>query len=191
LVSQYLIDKFNYRVLGRDSISNIYNSEILDNKAGEEILAWTNSLITELVNDDIPLNDRKQNLNKLWCLLRFVYDVIYKENGHILGHYFRNMFYILDTIDNFACNDSQKKYYAKIFRAQLSRYEIALTILNALSSQSNREVIRLIKKYDILNGFYYDDLEITKFRSRGGIINEQIRIKGKQSFIADILDCFI
>lgn len=113
------------------------------------------------------------------------YDLIYRDYGHILGHYFRNMYYILDTIDSFRGDDDYKQKYAKLFRAQLSRFEIALIICNAVSSQSTEKVITLLQKYEILNGFYNQDLFCTKDIPNNTINNSQ-KDKGK-ILINDIL----
>lgn len=115
--------------------------------------------------------------------IRYSYNLIYKEYGYLLGHYFRNMFYILDTINGF--DSINKKKYAKIFRAQLSRYEIALTLFNALSIQSSEEFIDLLLRYKILNGFYFCDLIITNIELFNA--GESKMIKTGQVFVEELL----
>jgi len=83
-----------------------------------------------------------------------VHETFYKYYGHLLGHYFRNVHYVLEHIDSI--NDSEK--YSKIFRAQLSRYELALMYYNSLSSMSSESHVTLLLKYDIFNGLYSSDL---------------------------------
>ncbi len=78
----------------------------------------------------------------------------YDDFGHILGHYFRNVHYILEHIDSI--DESEK--YSKIFRAQLSRYELALMYYNSLSLMSSKRHVSLLLKYDIFNGLYSSDL---------------------------------
>jgi len=83
-----------------------------------------------------------------------VHSYFYQEFGHMLGHYFRNIHYMLEFIDN--SNESKK--YSKIFRAQLSRYELALIYYNALSSMSSVRTVKLLIKYNILNELYSSDI---------------------------------
>lgn len=78
----------------------------------------------------------------------------YEEFGHLLGHYFRNVHYILEHIDSM--NNSIE--YSKIFRAQLSRYELALMYYNSLSLMSSKRHVELLLRYDIFNGLYSSDL---------------------------------
>lgn len=131
------------------------------------------------------LKCKRLNNEEMYEAIKNSYDLIYRDYGHILGHYFRNMYYILDTIDSFRGDDDYKQKYAKLFRAQLSRFEIALIICNAVSSQSTEKVITLLQKYEILNGFYNQDLFCTKDIPNNTINNSQ-KDKGK-ILINDIL----
>lgn len=87
---------------------------------------------------------------------KIVADFLYKKYGHIFGHYFRNMYYVMDTINNF----SDKKNYKELFRAQLSRYELALGVFNAVSSNSSPKMIMLLEEFDIFKDVYPDDLTL-------------------------------
>ena len=87
---------------------------------------------------------------------KIVADFLYKEYGHILGHYFRNMYYVMDTINNF----SDKKNYKELFRAQLSRYELALGVFNAVSSNSSPKMVLLLEEFDIFKDVYPGDLTL-------------------------------
>ncbi len=99
------------------------------------------------VNYNSPSKDRVSTV-------QLVHSFFYQSFGHILGHYFRNIHYLLDFIDN--SDDSER--YSKIFRAQLSRYELALIYYNALSNMSSKRTVEMLVKYDILNGLYSTDI---------------------------------
>jgi hypothetical protein len=86
--------------------------------------------------------------------IQHVYSYFYEEYGHILGHFFRNVHYILENIDIMKSPNN----FANIFRAQLSRYELSLLFYNALSNMTSRRHIELLMKYDILNGLYSSDI---------------------------------
>lgn len=85
-------------------------------------------------------------------------DKIYKEYGHITGHYFRNMFYVMRYIKGFSNNEK----YVGLFRAQLSRYELALGLFNAVSSNSSKEMIDLLKEFEVFKDIYPEDITIIK-----------------------------
>lgn len=83
-----------------------------------------------------------------------VADIIYKEYGHILGQYYRTIFYLLHLTSGF----KEKTEYYKIFRSQLSRYELLLLLYNVVSSQSTKEVKSLYKECDLFNNIIADDV---------------------------------
>jgi len=78
----------------------------------------------------------------------------YQEFGHVLGHYFRNTHYILEHIDSIKTG----KNFGNIFRAQLSRYELALMYYNSLSLMSSKRHVELLLNHDIFNGLYSSDI---------------------------------
>ncbi len=87
-------------------------------------------------------------------IIKRVNDFFYHEYGHMLGHYFRNIHYILKAIDA----TEKPSEYSKLFRAQLSRYELAMIYYNSISDNASEEFIRLVVKYDLLNGLYWPDI---------------------------------
>ena len=97
-----------------------------------------------------------------------VSDLMYKDYGHIYGRYFRNMYYVMDTINNFTDN----KNYKELFRAQLSRYELSFGLFNALSSNSSINMVYLLRDYDIFKDIFCEDLSIFKEnRNKSLIVN--------------------
>lgn len=97
---------------------------------------------------------RKMSCNERVEILRKAFDGFYYEYGHISGSYIRNIYYILSHSNE--SNNGSK--YAKIFRAQLSRHELALIYFNMSSSYCDPDFINLIEEFDILNGLYISDL---------------------------------
>ena len=83
-------------------------------------------------------------------------DELYAERGNIYGHYFRNMSMLLDHIGSYDDNVGDK--FAKLFRAQLSRSEIALLLINCVGSKSSDKFNQLVLRYDLTNGFENEDL---------------------------------
>lgn len=120
----------------------IGTEENIDDKDFQELVS-----IGFSVNYDSTSNERVSRVQT-------VHSFFYQDFGHILGHYFRNIHYILEFIDN--SEDSVR--YSKIFRAQLSRYELALIYYNALSTMSSIRTVELLLKYEILNELYSSDI---------------------------------
>jgi hypothetical protein len=98
-------------------------------------------------------SDSEERVN----FIQRVHSYFYEEFGHLLGHYFRNVHYVLEHIDSVV--DSEK--YSKIFRAQLSKFELVLMYYNSLSLMSSKRHVELLLKYDIFNGLYLSDLFYT------------------------------
>ncbi|MCC4791186.1 putative phage abortive infection protein [Vibrio splendidus] len=97
---------------------------------------------------------RKFSSEQRLVCLKEIYDEFYHDYGYLVGHYFRNINYILEHVDK----SFNKENYSKIFRAQLSRYELTLLYYNMTSSYSSDSFNKLINRYNILNGIYQYDI---------------------------------
>lgn len=82
-----------------------------------------------------------------------------------LGTYFRNAYYILEMASEF---NSPKKY-SKVFRAQLSKYELVLLFFNSFSSLSTSKTRELYLNADLFN-----NLELKDVRLKQGINDESV-----------------
>lgn len=82
-----------------------------------------------------------------------------------LGAYFRNAYYILEMAAEF---NSPKKY-SKIFRAQLSKYELTLLFFNSFSSLSTPKTRDLYLNADLFN-----NLELKDVRLKEGVNDESV-----------------
>jgi hypothetical protein len=127
------------------------------------------------VLDVVESYRRKGGYKDLNHLKKFLLDDYYPFNGHQsrLGHYYRHLFQTIKYIDNqtFLTNE-EKKFYAKILRAQFSNHEIAIFLYNSLSPMGkiwrepitvdeNNNKISYMEKYALiknipLNGFTYE-----------------------------------
>jgi hypothetical protein len=67
------------------------------------------------------------------------------------GHYFRTLFYLLNTIDRDA-PANRKRYYAQVVRAQLSASELRVLFYNGLSEDGQKSFRELIERYGLLKG---------------------------------------
>lgn len=88
------------------------------------------------------------------------YSKLYQEYGDLLGHYYRNLYRIWKNINETEIEGFDKKFYAKLVRAQLSENEILLLFYNCLWVQEYDEgnFKELIEEYELLEGINYDRL---------------------------------
>lgn len=90
---------------------------------------------------------KEEKYNQLYNFIRDTGDYLYGQHGQYLGQYYRNIYYLLNSlIDSKYIND-----YSKIFRAQLSSDELTILLFNSISSQSTKHTIHLLKTFDIFN----------------------------------------
>ena len=82
-----------------------------------------------------------------------------------LGTYFRNVYYILEMVSEF--NSAQK--YSKIFRAQLSKYELVILFFNSFGSFSTPKTRNLYLNADLFN-----NLELKDVRLKEGTNDEAV-----------------
>ncbi len=75
-----------------------------------------------------------------------------------LGPYFRHVYYILDMVSNF----NTSKDYAKIFRAQLSKYELSALFFNSFSAQSTVKTRELYLSADLFNNLELVDIRLKR-----------------------------
>lgn len=83
----------------------------------------------------------------------------YSNYGHVLGHYFRTLYNIVKFVDEAAIAENEKKKYVNLLRAQLSKYELALMLYNMLSEKGRTDLVRLVKKYNLLKHLETEVLE--------------------------------
>ncbi len=105
----------------------------------------------------------------------------YGGHHHRLGHYFRQMFTLLNLVNNEpGLSFNERLHYVKVFRSQLSTYEQAILFLNSLSfpgrvwelqaeqnpKPDNIYDKRLITKYDLvtnLSDFFLEGIEVSTY----------------------------
>ncbi|PMO71211.1 putative phage abortive infection protein [Vibrio splendidus] len=66
--------------------------------------------------------------------------------GHLVGHYFRNIYQILKYVDQSTVED--KKFYSNLIRAQMSDYELGLLFYNCISDLGKTKFKLLIEEYE-------------------------------------------
>lgn len=123
-------------------------SENMDN----HIITICNICIDSYVENIII--EKSLSRDELYEYAKLAADAIYHKYGHITGHYFRNFYYAMKVTSEFSSNDD----YKKLLRAQISRYEIAMNLYNALSSRSSPEMIDLLNEYNLFKDQYIDDV---------------------------------
>lgn len=85
--------------------------------------------------------------------------------GHLVGHYFRNVYQILKYVDRSTVED--KKFYSNLLRAQMSDYELGLLFYNCISELGNTKFKFLIERYSFFEHLHrlssIEDYEIKMY----------------------------
>lgn len=89
--------------------------------------------------------------------LHNTFEHFYDDYGQFFGHYFRNMHHILRYVKT----TETAKDYIKIYRAQLSRFELAALFYNYMGSNVGTEFISNIYEMKMFKGIYTSDLFFT------------------------------
>lgn len=76
------------------------------------------------------------------------YELFHNEIDDVLGHYFRSVYQALKLIDSALLDNVQKKEYANMLRAQLSKHELEMLFYNCLSKLGNVKFKPLLEKYE-------------------------------------------
>jgi hypothetical protein len=108
----------------------------------------TNSDSEYLKKIDNTLKQKTEN-KKGKDLLVEIYDFYYHIHQSDLGHYFRNLFYIVRYIENCKIRKADKLEFLKILRSQLSNYELLLLAYNGFHTYGKAFYL-YIEKYELL-----------------------------------------
>lgn len=97
--------------------------------------------------------------------IREVYDYLYMNLEHKLGHYYSHLYRTLKLIDKADITLEEKQEYADILKAQLTGFELTVLLYYGLSTRG-AEIFPLLQKYDMLNGLIKEQLIIEEEDSR-------------------------
>ena len=159
-------------------------TDIINRAMGVNIQNPLKAIKTELEENRIPiikgydissfvremLKDKPLSIENIYVYIRKAADIIYDEYGHVLGHYFRNFYYVMKTTDTF--NGKNSKNYKPLLRAQISRYEIAMNVYNALSSRSGVSMIEYLESYQIFKDLYDKDIFLFELSKEEDLLSE-------------------
>lgn len=86
-----------------------------------------------------------------YSLARIYYERFNNNSNEYFGHYFRNLYAILKTIDQLPERFERKKHYSRLVRAQLSMSELTVLFLNCLFEVcDDGKFAELLVKYQML-----------------------------------------
>jgi hypothetical protein len=176
LRSQNLINSTNQILTQKNQFESIYfNLLSLHNKIVNEIQTSIETPYNNKINDNVKgrfffellspsiAYDFKNSEEKTTLTVRKIYRKYYAVHASDIGHYFRNLFHIVNFVDTnhyFTLIEKkegflQKSDYIKILRAQLTNTEIACLAVNGLSDKG--EAFKpLIEKYELLWNLHFD-----------------------------------
>jgi len=90
------------------------------------------------------------------------YRLFFGSYGHLIGHYFRSLYTILRFVHESSVSD--KEFYAKFLRAQLSNDEATLLMNNYISPMTTRRFNYLVTRYGMLKNANTNDINGIFFR---------------------------
>jgi Putative phage abortive infection protein len=100
------------------------------------------------------------NANEFNSLLSQSCDNHYAKYGNLYGHYFRNISMMLDHLASAEFGMASK--FGKLFRAQLSRSEIAMLLVNCVGNQTSNKFNGQVKTFQLIDGFEIGDIFMGK-----------------------------
>lgn len=172
LLSEYK-DKINGEFPEGSSIIMGIWEAFIKNPSNNLYFFATKSICNEIVIE-------KKEYNLIYQITKNVGNILYEGNQKYLGQYYRNIYYLLDTIAHFKYPNN----YSKIFRAQISSNELTILLFNAMSSQSSKRTILLLREFNIFNNINYSDLELFGFAKDSHTISKTINSLF-QKFLSD------
>lgn len=149
-------------VFDTESIMPLHNPENYTGKkrtAFKAILLWINGELEDL--DPLSL-----------------YEDLQEQANQVVGHYFRNLYEIIRTVDESNINDDDKDKFICILSSQLSSDEISVLLFYCLSKENeNKKLKELIVKYEMLK-----DLKCEPFLNVGffRVSTESIIVKKEE-----------
>lgn len=115
-----------------------------------------------------------------------IYTKFYIEHKELIAHYFRTLYRIFRVIDTSKFSDSEKTFYSKIVRAQLSESELFMINYNACTAYGSK-FRQLIVDYNLIKHLpVFERLEFKEWR-------EKLTPEGINSlnqFFVEIIDYF-
>lgn len=133
-----------------DVVKNSYFN--MENKSGVQFFQHLALMIAKRfyeTDNNMGNELNEQKLNR-------IYQKAYHQYKAVLGHYFRNLFHVVRTVDESKLlNDVEKKDYIKILRSQLSQYELVLLSYNGIMPYGEN-FYPLINKYELLKNIDFE-----------------------------------
>lgn len=119
-----------------------------ENYKGRGVIKWIFEYFVNLPN--VLTSEEEAEYTDQRTILSDEFTELYKIYGHLIGHYYRTLYIIIEFIDESDLDEQEKQRYAKIFRAQLSKYELGLLIYDCISDLGKEKLLPLVKKYNLL-----------------------------------------
>ena len=104
-------------------------------------------------NDDMDAEERR---------MQDSFTALYREHGSKFGNYFKNLYSLINYIDDKDIKGFEKDYYIGLIKSQLSKYEILLLAYDCIcfkdEKPQGKNFIEFAKKYDLLSALETDEL---------------------------------
>lgn len=136
-----------YNQLVNDIIYDQHDSDYHGKKA---IACYRTDVVSYLKRLLDSIEWRNPDKTKIQTEINDLYRRIYNGEVSSIGHYFRFVYHIFKYIDESNLLESQKLFYAKLFRSQFTADEMILLGINCLTEYGERFNL-YIEKYSVLH----------------------------------------
>lgn len=151
------------------AVNNIYKEyHWVEHKGFCEIKPVDPSIYDNICFNAINIYWEENNFKPIAEACMRTANICFSKYNNELGTYFRNTYYILDMVSEF---DSPKKY-SNIFRAQLSKFELAILFFNSFSQFSTPRTRQLYLNADLFNNLECKDILLTVCQDNESVSRE-------------------
>ena len=140
--------EFHYKIIERIRPKEMTNED--------DSFQFIYTLLAELYFSNFIIN--RDDDESIKSNIDIAYSKLYRKYGNFLGHYYRNLYRMFKNINDTKIKGFNKKYYAKLIRAQLSEFEILLLFYNCLWVDDDSNFKKLVEDFGLLEGINYDKL---------------------------------
>lgn len=134
----------------------MYPSFFTEKQKAEDIRKQTRE--TCIMEEDDSTKNLLQDVDtkKKYDVFHFSTNQVYLNYESVLGSYFRTLHYILEELEEYKMTEKGK--YQKLFRSQISRYELLAFFVNIAGNHASKNTIEWCIKYNFFNNLNLDDI---------------------------------
>jgi len=165
----YRLDIINSIELDIGTIKDGLDLDINDIKSG--VIKGRRTLKVLIKDLGFEFNDESESLN----YLKAIFDNFARKHLYLINHYYRNIKFILEYINNENMNGSEKLHYSRFLKNSLSNEELILLFYMGISEYGEYQGYKkLFEEFKLFSGIYLNAVFIPEHKSfYEHLINEE------------------